>query len=237
MRTAVRLLSLGMLLLGTTALAQDPAMPPPTETAPTDAAPPPETAPAPEAPPAPEPAPAPAAEAPASTGYLLKPAAFVFQPGFVTGNALSSPPGSRGSTDFLMRLVTVIPTASDWVSLVAGLAITPANDNNHPAFFYGLAIPLAPVSDMTDGWVSVALAPLGVYGRNLGGASGGAYGTALLLELACFLNVGAKLSGGSGPLSGVSLFLLADQLLTSTNDLFNPSILYGVSITVAPWES
>lgn len=179
-----------------------------------------------------------------ASAQMLKSPVFVFQPGVVTVNAISAPTGVSSSSGFNLRFVTVIPTASNYFSLVFGTTWQPngigANTGaNAPGFFYGGIIPIPIVGSASTGWLSLSIDPLGLFH----GVSYGthAYSHDFVLEGALSLNVGNKMFPNMGAWSNLGIYFLVDQQLThmkdasGKSDYWNPALLYGVSLPIAPW--
>lgn len=175
---------------------------------------------------------------------MLRSPVFVFQPGVVTVNAISAPTGVTSSSGFNLRFVTVIPTSSNYLSLVFGTTWTPngvganTGDNTLKAFYGGI-IPIAQVGSLTSGWFSLSIDPLGLihpvsYGTH-------AYSHDFVLEGALSLNVGSKMFPNMGAWSNLGVYFLVDQQLThvkdaaGNSDYWNPALLYGLSLPLAPW--
>jgi hypothetical protein len=160
----------------------------------------------------------------------------------------------------------VVPTTTPWFNLVMGTQFQPnglgGDKNNRPGFYYGAIIPVALIGTATQGWLSMSIDPLGVYGSGLGAsaridentgallANNRDYGHDFFLEAAFVLNVGSKMMANMGPWSGLGVYFLIDQKITHTKvrvvdatgatvseetDRFNPVLLYGVTIPIAPW--
>ena len=84
---------------------------------------------------------------------------FLLQPSAIITNAVSAPGGSSSQTEFLARFTTVVPTFTQFLSLVALMKWTPFADNpvdsgraNSPAFVYGGIIPIVPPAP--DRWLA-----------------------------------------------------------------------------------
>jgi hypothetical protein len=197
--------------------------------------------------------------APAGAQWLKAPV-LVFQPGIVTANAISAPeidvlPGPglrRGHADAAsglnVRFTMVVPTASPAFNLVFGTQFQPngldGNDDNRPGFYYGAILPLNFIGDVSRGWLSLSIDPLGVYGPNPIAHADGSfpYSHEFVLEGAFVLNIGSKMMASMGPWSGLGVYFLYDQLLThaprevdGNHDYFSPVLLYGLTLPIAPW--
>ena len=165
---------------------------------------------------------------------------FLLQPGMFTANAVKPPDGAMSSSELNLRFLTVLPTPSKYLVLVSGLSFQPLADGagNSPAAFYGLIVPLPFVTAVTHGWIGMSLDAIGLYAAGLGATMDAPtrYGHELLGEVALQLNIGPKLfSKAPDPISGMNLYVLADQLITGPND-FNPALLYGITVPLAPWS-
>ena len=175
----------------------------------------------------------------------LKAPVLVFQPGIVTANAISPTDDNADAVSgFNVRFTMVVPTASPHFNLVMGTQFFPngldGSHDNTPIFYYGGIIPLAPVNGMTQGWLNASIDPLGVYAP--AGYGTRPYSHEFVLELALVANVGAKMMSNMGLFSNAGLYLLFDQGLThrpkdanGDKDYFNPVMLYGITIPIAPW--
>jgi hypothetical protein len=178
---------------------------------------------------------------------------FLAQPGVVTANAINKQPaGSKSLSGLNVRFATVIPTATPYFNLVAGVQFQPnglnGNKANSPGFFYGGIIPIALIGQFTQNWLSVSVDPLGVYGGNpIQTAAQRArgqypYSHEFYLEGAFVLNVGAKMMASMGAWSGLGAYFLVDQQITHTKDAagnthyWHPVLLYGLSLPIAPWK-
>ena len=172
-----------------------------------------------------------------SGGSFLKPPVFVLQPGILQANVISKPEGTEtGDAMPNARFLTLLPTASPYFTLLGGAQWGIADEDDHgPIIFYGAIIPIPGITEATQGWLSLSIDPLGV----TGGAGG--EGTNFWLEGAAVLNIGAKMMTNS-PWKGLGLYFLLDQQITripedanGDKDRFNPVLLYGLSLPIAPW--
>jgi hypothetical protein len=192
----------------------------------------------------------------AAAAQWLKTPVLLFQPGGVRANAISptevdtdpgpgirrdSPYPSRGTN---VRFTLVVPTASPRLNLVLGTQFQPRglsrNRNNQPSFYYGAILPVTWVGELSRGWLSFSLDPLGVYAPASYGTR--PYAHELYIEGALVLNVGSKMMARMGPWSGLGAYFLLDQQLThvprnvdGASDYFTPVMLYGLTIPIAPW--
>jgi hypothetical protein len=166
---------------------------------------------------------------------FLKPPVFLLMPGGLTTCVISCPAG-KSRTDFNARFQTVIPTSQSWLAFVAGAQWGWFSDEAHgPLGFFGGIIPIVPLNNALDGWLSISFDPLGV-------TSGpGTKGTNLVLEGAAVAPVGAKMMSTMPFFRGIGLYFLIDQQLTNlatdvngNRDRFNPALVYGVLWQVAP---
>jgi hypothetical protein len=172
----------------------------------------------------------------ASKDKFLKPPVFLLMPGALTTCVISCPDGGKSRTDFNARFQTVIPTAYSWLAFVAGAQWGWFNDDAHgPLGFFGGIIPIVPLNNALDGWLSVSFDPLGV-------TSGpGTKGTNLVLEGAAVAPIGAKMMANVPLFRGLGLYFLIDQQMTNlapdasgNRDRFNPALVYGVLWQAAP---
>lgn len=166
---------------------------------------------------------------------ILKAPVFLIMPGGLTTCSISCPDGDSNS-DFNARFQTVIPTATPWFALVAGAQWGWADSSAHgPLGFFGGIIPLVPLNDVTRGWLSFSIDPLGV-------TSGpGARGTNFVLEGAAVLNLGAKMMKAMPVFRGLGLYFLVDQQLSRVprdangdKDYWNPALVWGGLLQIAP---
>ena len=180
----------------------------------------------------------PIAEDTTTGGPFLKPPVFLLMPGALTSNVISAGEGAESNTNFNARFMTVIPTATPWFSLVGGAQWGLAQEDAHGAIiFYGAIINIAPLTNLTNGLLAFSIDPLGVT------TAAGGVGTNFWLEAAVVFNIGALIATNS-PFKGTSLYFLVDQQITRLDpddegplepDSFNPVLLYGVAIPLAPW--
>jgi hypothetical protein len=135
-----------------------------------------------------------------------------------------------------MRFQTVIPTRESWLAFVAGTQWGWFRDEAHgPLGFFGAIIPIVPLNNKLDGWLSVSFDPLGV-------TSGpGTGGTNLFLEGALVAPIGAKMMSTAPFLNKLGLYFLVDQQMTNlpldaagNRDHWNPVLVYGVLWQLAP---
>jgi hypothetical protein len=178
-----------------------------------------------------------------SGGGFFKAPVLLAQPGVVTVGAVSCE-DCESASGFNVRFTMVVPTSTPWFNLVMGTQFQPngigGDKNNTPGFYYGAIIPVAILGSMTQGWLSASIDPLGVYGPTATGDR--PYAHELFLEAAFVLNVGTKMMQNMGPWSGLGVYFLIDQQLThlpedanGDTDRFNPVLLYGVTLPIAPW--
>ena len=170
---------------------------------------------------------------------LLGRPSFLLQPSLITTNFVSAPPGAGDrTTDFLARVTTVVPTFTQFLSLVALVQFTPfAGDPgaraNSPVFVYGGIIPIIPPR-LTGGWLSISIDPLGVYAPNNGvGDSNSDYKHYFFLEGAAVFQVGAMMFKDNPAWSGFGIHVLLDQQITGMGedaDRFNPILIVGATL-------
>lgn len=170
----------------------------------------------------------------ASKDKFLKAPVFLIMPGALSTCVISCDGESR--TDFNARFQTVIPTRYSWLAFVAGAQWGWFDDNAHgPLGFFGGIIPIVPLNNALDGWLSFSFDPLGV-------TSGpGTKGTNLVLEGAVVAPIGSKMMADVPLFRGLGLYFLIDQQMTNlardasgNRDRFNPALVYGVLWQVAP---
>jgi hypothetical protein len=171
-------------------------------------------------------------------GFFKSPV-FLFMPGIVTVNAISAPEGVDSESELLLRFQTTLPTATPWFTPVFGTqwaprGFGPAFDNSL-TFFYGFVVPIIQ-PELTNGYLSITIDPLGVYSAG-GGNTAKPYGHDFFLEGAAVFSVGSMLMPQStSPFSKLALYFLLDQRITHTGgDDFNPVLLYGLALPIAPW--
>lgn len=172
-----------------------------------------------------------------SSGPFLKPPVFLLMPGVLQTNVISKPEGTEtGDAMFNARFMTVIPTSSPYFTLLGGAQWGAASEDDHgPIIFYGAIIPIPGITEATQGWLTLSIDPLGVT------TGAGGEGTNFFLEGAAVLNIGAKMMTNS-PFKGLGLYFLLDQQITripedanGDKDRFNPVMLYGLALPIAPW--
>jgi hypothetical protein len=171
----------------------------------------------------------------ASKDKFLKQPVFLIMPGALTTCVISCPAG-KSRTDFNMRFQTVIPTSTSWLAFVAGAQWGWfKNDAHGPLGFFGGIIPIVPLNNALDGWLSISVDPLGV-------TSGpGSNGTNFVLEGAAVAPIGAKMMSNVPLFNKVGLYFLIDQQLSNlprdasgNKDHWNPALVYGAFWQVAP---
>ena len=185
------------------------------------------------------------ASAQTSSGGFFRAPVLLAQPGVVTAGAVSCD-DCESVSGFNARFTVVVPTASPWFNLVMGTQFQPnglgGSKDNRPGFYYGAIIPVALLGTATQGWLSLSIDPLGVYGPSGADASSRPYAHEFFLEAAFVLNIGSKMMQNMGPWSGLGVYFLVDQQIThlpedaeGDTDRFNPVLLYGLSLPIAPW--
>lgn len=171
-----------------------------------------------------------------TTEGFIRPPVFVIMPGALTTCVISCP-ADESRTDFNARFQTVIPTSTPWLAFVGGLQWGWGSDDAHgPIGFFGGIIPIVPLNNATQGWLSLSIDPLGVV------TGPGGRGTNFVLEGAAVLNLGAKMMQGMGVFEGFGLYFLIDQQLSNVprdlegdKDYWNPALIYGAILQIAPW--
>jgi len=162
---------------------------------------------------------------------FFQPPSFSILPSFLTTNVISAPDGAESNTAFNARFQAVIPTRSPWLAFVGGAQWGPIDEEDHGAIiFLGGIIPLVPINQATGGILSLSIDPLLI-------ATGpGSDGMDFFLEGAAVLNLGGMM-GVQGYWSGLAAFFLLDQNITTEDeeDSFNPVLIYGLSLPIAPW--
>jgi len=174
---------------------------------------------------------------------LLRAPRFVFEPGAITVNAISSPLPTGSSTGLNLRFVAEFSTPVPWLTIDVGTALAPLGlsngqrDRNEPTFFYGPNIMLLP-RDRTRNWIEVSMPVLGAYRLDESGEADRLYVNELVVQGAVLLPVGGKLMSDMGPFwSRLTLYGIVEQNLTPSRnfttrkiDRFSPTFQYGVSI-------
>jgi hypothetical protein len=182
-----------------------------------------------------------------SSGGFFKAPVLLAQPGIITVNAVSVPEGGpdESSSAFNVRFTVVVPTASPWFNFVTGMQFFPnglgIQEANDPILYFGGILPVALLGNMSQGWLSLSIDPLAVYAPG-GGGSFRDYGWDFVLEAALVVNIGSKMMADMGPWSGLGVYFLVDQGIThpavdinGDKDYWNPALLYGLTIPLAPW--
>jgi hypothetical protein len=163
---------------------------------------------------------------------FFQPPSFAILPSFLTTNVISAPDGAESHTAFNARFQAVIPTRSPWLAFVAGAQWGPVDEEDHGAvIFLGGIIPIVPLNQATGGILSLSVDPLLI-------ATGpGSKGMDFFLEGAAVLNIGSMMMRNAGYWSGLAAFFLLDQNITTEDDedSFNPVLIYGLSLPIAPW--
>lgn len=181
----------------------------------------------------------PAAAQNSNSGFLKSPV-FLFMPGVVTVNAISAPSGTSSASGFLLRFQTTIGTSTPYFTPVFGTQWTPngvGDNNNTLTFFYGFTFPIIQ-PQWTNGFLAITVDPLGVFHAGGGGPGNPRpYGHDFFLEGAAVLNFGAKLIPADNPFSRLAVYFLLDQQMSNVGggDKFNPVLLYGLALPLAPW--
>ena len=177
-----------------------------------------------------------AAQDTTTTKPLIGSPVFLIMPGGLTTCTISCP-ADESNTDFNARFQTVIPTRTDWLAFVGGLQWGWADSSAHgPIGFFGAIVPIVPFNNLTNGWLSLSLDPLGV-------TSGpGGKGTNFVMELAATSSIGARMMGGAPFLKGLGLYFLIDQQLSRVprdengdKDYWNPALVWGAFFQISPW--
>lgn len=173
------------------------------------------------------------ARAQEGSGSLFKSPVFVLQPGVITSGAVSCS-GCAQTTKANLRFATIIPTISPWVSLVGGAQWGPQKDAHGAIIFYGAIVPIKPLNDLTQNWLSFSIDPLGVT------TGSGSEGTNFYLEGAVVFNVGRMMTNMGKTWAGTGIYFLMDQQMSSlpvdaagNKDRFSPGLVYGVTIPIA----
>lgn len=168
----------------------------------------------------------------------------LLQPGMMTGDFVSAPPGEPTTTGFNLRFAGVVPTSRRWLTLIVGANVTPygssgasRRNTNTPMLFIGNVFPVLNAS-RTAGWLSLDVPVLMTYTFGGGGQHNArVYGRDLALEAAVTIHAGRQLLAGfGGPLARMRLYAVVDQNVTPNRnfegrrDRFNPVAYYGLTI-------
>jgi hypothetical protein len=178
-------------------------------------------------------------------GQVLQAPRFVFEPGVITVNAVSSPITTGSSTGLNLRFVALVPTRIPWLSLTLGTSFAPLGLSNglrafnEPTIFYGPVTLLLP-RDRTANWLELTLPILGAYRLDDTGEEERLYVNDLIVQGVATMPVGEKLMADMGSFwSSVALYVIVEQNLTPPRnvntqrvDRFNPTFQYGVSIPI-----
>lgn len=167
-------------------------------------------------------------------GGFFRNASFAILPSAVTTGAISCD-GCESHTAFNARFQSVITTSSPWLAFVGGAQWGPVDEEDHGAIiFLGGIIPIVPLNNLTNGMLAFSIDPLLV-------ATGpGSDGMDFVLEGAVVLGLGKMMAPNSRYWSNVGAFFLLDQNITveedanGEKDRFNPVLVYGISLPIAP---
>jgi hypothetical protein len=179
---------------------------------------------------------APAQDTMASKPFF-QPPVFVILPSFLTTNVISAPEGVDSHTAFNGRFQAVVPTSSPYLAFVGGVQWGFRKEDHPPIGFLGGILPLVPLNKASGGWLSFSVDPLYVVTP---GAEGGTEHD-FVAEGAVLLNIGSMMMSNMPFWSGLSAFFLLDQNLTPNEDAngdkdyWNPVLIYGLAIPIAPW--
>jgi hypothetical protein len=174
---------------------------------------------------------------------LLREPKFVFEPGAITVNAISSPLPTGSSTGLNFRFLAAFSTPVPWLTFDVGTTLAPLGlsngrrDRNEPTFFYGPNIMLLP-RDRTRNWIEVSMPVLGAYRLDENGEGDRLYVNDLVVQGAMLVPLGRKLMADMGAFwSRLTLYGIVEQNLTPSRnfttrkiDHFSPTFQYGVSI-------
>jgi hypothetical protein len=170
---------------------------------------------------------------------------FVFEPGVMTVNAVSSPLETGSSTGLNLRFLVNFATRIPWLTVEVGTSFAPLGlsngqrERNEPTFFYGPIVMLLP-RDRTKNWLELSLPILGAYRLDADGESDRLYVNDLVVQAAALVPIGQHLMADMGSFwSHLTLYGIVEQNLTPSRnfttrrvDRFSPTFLYGVSISL-----
>ena len=170
-----------------------------------------------------------------SSNSFFKPPTFLLMPGGLTSCSISCDAG-KSQTKFNARFQTVLPTRSQYLAFVGGLQWDWADSSGHgPIGFFGAILPLVPINNATNGWLSFSVDPLGVT------TAAGSKGTNFVMEGAVVANIGAKMMATTPVFRGFGAYFLVDQQITrlpkdanGNTDRWNPALVWGGFIPLAP---
>ena len=185
------------------------------------------------------------ATANAVSGQTSRTPTFSVEPGIVTINAVSAPVPTGSATGLNLRFLVSIPTSIPWLTVQVGTGFAPFGLSNglrafnDPTFFYGLVVMLLP-RDRTKNWLELSMPLLGAYRLDENGEADQLYVNDLVIQGAATVPIGRHLLRDMGSFwSRLTLYGIVEQNLTpSPNatiqsvDRFNPTFLYGVSISI-----
>jgi hypothetical protein len=178
-------------------------------------------------------------------GQTSRTPTFSVEPGIVTINAVSAPVPTGSATGLNLRFLVSIPTSIPWLTVQVGTGFAPFGLSNglrafnDPTFFYGPVVMLLP-RDRTKNWLELSMPLLGAYRLDENGEADQLYVNDLVIQGAATVPIGRHLLRDMGSFwSRLTLYGIVEQNLTpSPNattqsvDRFNPTFLYGVSISI-----
>jgi hypothetical protein len=178
-------------------------------------------------------------------GQTSRAPTFSVEPGIVTINAVSAPVPTGSATGLNLRFLVMIPTSIPWLTVEVGTGFAPFGLSNglrafnDPTFFYGPVVMLLP-RDRTMNWLELSMPVLGAYRLDENGEADQLYVNDLVLQGAATVPIGRHLLRDMGSFwSRLTLYGIVEQNLTPSRnaitqrvDRFNPTFLYGVSISI-----
>jgi hypothetical protein len=176
---------------------------------------------------------------------MIRPPAFVVEPGIITVNSVSAPLPTGSSTGLNLRFLAIAQTAIPWLTVEVGTSFAPFGLSNglrafnDPTFFYGPVVMLLP-RDRTANWLELTLPVLGAYRLDENGEAERLYVNDLMIQGVAHVPIGRHLMKDMGPFwSRLTLYGTIEQNLTPSRnaatqrmDRFSPAFLYGVSIPI-----
>ncbi len=188
-----------------------------------------------------------AAAGPASAQRTLSPI-IELDAGVRTVDVVSSESSAGSASGFNLRVRALIPDAWRHVDVFVAAELAPfglsnnREDENDPAFLYGVSIPLL-AAKRTGGWLSIGLPVMGYYRYDPTGIESPRrrYVNDIMVEGTITLHLGQKMLSDLGAFwSTLDAYLYVDQPITKTIDpatlrvdRFRPAFVYGLSVPVA----
>jgi len=175
----------------------------------------------------------------------------LLQPGMLSADFVSAPPGYPATSGFNLRFATLVPSESKWWTLIVGASVTPygtsgitPRNTNTPVLFIGNVFPAVSAQAM-HGWFDLSFPVYLTYSYGGGGQHNRKiYGKDVVAEGALQLYIGRKILKDLGPaFSRLRLYVMVNQVVTpnadpttGVTDRFNPTALYGLTIPIGRSE-